>query len=40
MKILDLDLNDDSLKDTLNRVAKMYVEELFEGLDKDKIPQH
>ena len=38
MKILDLDLNDDSLKDTPNRVAKMYVEELFEGLDKDKIP--
>ena len=38
MKILDLDLNDDSLKDTPNRVAKMYVEELFEGLDNDKIP--
>ena len=38
MKILDLDLNDDSLKDTPNRVAKMYLEELFEGLDKDKIP--
>ena len=38
MKILDLDLNDDSLKDTPNRVAKMYVEDLFEGLDKDKIP--
>ena len=38
MKILDLDLNDDSLRDTPNRVAKMYVEELFEGLDNDKIP--
>ena len=38
MKILDLDLNDDSLKDTPKRVAKMYVEEIFEGLDESKIP--
>jgi|TARA_B100000524_G_scaffold89048_2_gene41670 GTP cyclohydrolase I len=38
MKILDLDLNDDSLKDTPKRVAKMYVEEIFEGLDDSKIP--
>jgi GTP cyclohydrolase I len=38
MKILDLDLNDDSLKDTPDRVAKMYVEEIFEGLDNSKIP--
>ena len=38
MKILDLDLNDDSLKDTPSRVAKMYVEEIFEGLDDSKIP--
>ena len=38
MKILDLDLNDDSLKDTPRRVAKMYVEEIFEGLDNSKIP--
>ena len=38
MKILDLDLNDDSLKDTPSRVAKMYVEEIFEGLDNSKIP--
>ena len=38
MKILDLDLNDDSLKDTPKRVAKMYVEEIFEGLDNSKIP--
>ena len=38
MKILDLDLNDDSLKDTPSRVAKMYVEEIFEGLDSSKIP--
>ena len=38
MKILDLDLNDDSLKDTPTRVAKMYVQEIFEGLDNSKIP--
>ena len=38
MKILDLDLNDDSLKDTPIRVAKMYVQEIFEGLDNSKIP--
>ena len=38
MKILDLDLDDDSLKDTPRRVAKMYVEEIFEGLDDSKIP--
>ena len=38
MKILDLDLNDDSLKDTPRRVAKMYVKEIFEGLDDSKIP--
>ena len=38
MKILDLDLNNDSLKDTPIRVAKMYVEEIFEGLDNSKIP--
>ena len=31
-------LNDDSLKDTPRRVAKMYVEEIFEGLDDSKIP--
>jgi len=32
MKIMDLDLNDDSLKETPRRVAKMYINELFEGL--------
>ena len=37
MKILDLELNDDSLKDIPRRVAKMYVEEIFEGLDDSKI---
>ena len=38
MEILELDLKDDSLKDTPKRVAKMYVDELFEGLDSSKIP--
>ena len=33
MEILQLDTEDQSLKDTPNRVAKMYVNELFEGLD-------
>ena len=31
MEILGLDLNDDSLKDTPRRVAKMYVLEQFAG---------
>lgn len=34
---LGLDLNDDSLKDTPKRVAKMYKEELFSGLS-DPLP--
>ncbi|ABG58605.1 GTP cyclohydrolase I [Cytophaga hutchinsonii ATCC 33406] len=33
MEILGLDLSDDSLKDTPNRVAKMYVKEIFSGLN-------
>jgi GTP cyclohydrolase I len=32
MEELGLDLQDDSLKDTPNRVAKMYVHEIFSGL--------
>jgi len=37
MLILGLDLEDDSLKDTPMRVAKMYVQEIFSGLnDKNK----
>ena len=39
MQILNLDLNDESLKDTPKRVAKMYVEELFEGLDLNNRPK-
>jgi len=32
MELLGLDLNDDSLKGTPQRVAKMYVKEIFSGL--------
>ena len=39
MEILGLDLNDDSLKDTPKRVAKMYVRELFSGLDYKNFPK-
>ncbi|MDP1801939.1 MAG: GTP cyclohydrolase I FolE [Bacteroidota bacterium] len=38
METLGLDLNDDSLKGTPNRVAKMYVNEIFSGLDPAKKP--
>ena len=39
MKILGLDLSDDSLKDTPRRVAKMYVQELFSGLRAENFPK-
>lgn len=39
MEILGLDLNDDSLKRTPYRVAKMYVEEVFSGLDPTTFPR-
>jgi GTP cyclohydrolase IA len=39
MEILGLDLSDDSLRDTPNRVAKMYVDELFNGLDPANFPK-
>lgn len=39
MEILGLDLTDDSLCDTPNRVAKMYVNEIFYGLDYSKFPK-
>lgn len=38
MELLELDMTDNSLKDTPMRVAKMYVEELFEGLNPDNKP--
>ncbi len=39
MTILGLDLKDDSLCDTPNRVAKMFVREIFWGLDYTKFPK-
>lgn len=39
MQILGLDLEDDSLTDTPTRVAKMYVNEIFWGLDYDAFPK-
>lgn len=38
MNILGLDLTDDSLKDTPHRVAKMYVKEIFSGLNPANKP--
>jgi GTP cyclohydrolase I len=39
METLGLDLNDDSLKGTPERVAKMYVKEIFSGLDPANKPK-
>lgn len=39
MVTLGLDLNDDSLRGTPKRVAKMYVEEIFSGLHPDNMPK-
>jgi GTP cyclohydrolase I len=39
MKVLGLDLEDDSLKDTPKRIAKMYVNEIFSGLDSGNFPK-
>ena len=39
MNDLRLDLNDDSLCDTPKRVAQMYVNEIFWGMDYDKFPK-
>ncbi len=38
MEILGLDLSDDSLSGTPRRVAKMYVKEIFSGLDPKNKP--
>ncbi len=39
METLGLDLTDDSLKGTPNRVAKMFVKELFGGLNPERQPK-
>src|SRR6478672_13007351 len=38
MDVLGLDLTDDSLQGTPHRVAKMYVKEIFRGLNPDNKP--
>ncbi|MEA9355873.1 GTP cyclohydrolase I FolE [Bacteriovorax sp. PP10] len=39
MNTLGLDLTDDSLRETPHRVAKMYVDEIFYGLEVEKFPK-
>jgi len=39
MRTLGLDLTDDSLQDTPRRIAKMYVREIFSGLDYRQFPK-
>jgi len=39
MEVLGLDLSDDSLIETPKRVAKMYVNELFKGLNYENFPK-
>ena len=39
MNVMGLDLSDDSLMDTPNRVAKMYINEIFWGLDYEAFPK-
>lgn len=39
METLGLDLRDDSLQGTPARVAKMYVQEIFRGLDPANFPE-
>ncbi len=39
MMTLGLDLSDDSLTETPHRIAKMYVHEIFSGLDYSKFPR-
>jgi GTP cyclohydrolase I len=39
VRTLGLDLNDDSLCETPHRIAKMYVDEIFSGLDYFNFPK-
>lgn len=39
LKLLELDLSDDSLEETPRRIAKMYVDEIFSGLDYENFPK-
>ncbi|QWK95590.1 GTP cyclohydrolase I FolE [Plesiomonas shigelloides] len=39
MRLLELDLGDDSLCETPRRIAKMYMDEIFSGLDYANFPK-
>ena len=39
MQLLNLDLSDDSLMETPHRITKMYVDEIFSGLDYSRFPK-
>ncbi len=39
LQLLELDLSDDSLEETPARIAKMYVDEVFSGLDYKNFPK-
>ena len=39
LQVLALDLKDDSLAETPHRIAKMYVNEVFSGLDYEHFPK-
>lgn len=39
MTVLGLDLSDDSLAETPKRISKMYVDELYSGLDYENFPK-
>ncbi|OIO09538.1 MAG: GTP cyclohydrolase I FolE [Flavobacteriales bacterium CG03_land_8_20_14_0_80_35_15] len=39
MNVMGMDLNDDSLKGTPKRVAKMYIDEIFSGLNPKNKPK-
>jgi GTP cyclohydrolase I len=39
MDVMGMDLNDDSLKGTPERVAKMYIDEIFSGLNPKNKPK-
>lgn len=39
MQLIGLDLKDDSLEETPNRLAKMFVDEIFSGLDYANFPK-
>ncbi|GAB3531498.1 MULTISPECIES: GTP cyclohydrolase I FolE [Photobacterium] len=39
LELLSLDLSDDSLMETPQRIAKMYVDEVFSGLDYANFPK-